>query len=115
MSEEFWNDVDSDFSISPSHKMITCTIDVKKPEKTKKTLTFRNKRNLNTNELLTNIIDEVSVESCNACPHASECKRKCLCCMVKLYNSVMKKKYDDMCPVVMKEANNGLMQRLRVQ
>ena len=67
--------VDPDFSISLSHKIITYRIDVKKPEKTEKTITFRSKRNLNVNELLTNIIGEISVESGNACPHASECKR----------------------------------------
>ena len=58
--------VNPNFSISPSHKMITYTIDVKKPERTKKTITFRSKRNLNANELLTNIIGEISVESDNA-------------------------------------------------
>ena len=64
---------------------------------------FRNKRNLNEDELLQVIIDEMNREASDFCEYGFENKRCCLNCYISLFRSIAGRLYENMCPLIEKE------------
>ena len=74
-----------------------------KNSKQRKIIVFRNKSNLNKEELLQKIVDEISREASDYCEHVSENMSRCLSCYVSLFRSIARRLYNNECPVIEKE------------
>ena len=99
----FGVDVDDICVISPIHMVVKFKLKVAINSKQKKRILFRNKRNLNKEELLLKITDEISREASDYCEHGSENKSSCLSCYISLFRSVAGRLYDEECPLTLKE------------
>ena len=94
--------VDEICRISPVHKLVTFQIPCEENVSYSKKIVFRKKNDLVPETLINNVIREIDTMKNNDCSHNDQI-RKCATCLAKLYNDVMKKEYDEMCPV--KEKN----------
>ena len=99
--------VEPDFSVSPYHKLITYNIFIQRVIKTKKTISFRDKRYFDGNIFLNRVLDEIAVEVLDTCDHMNDVddipKGECLECMVSVYKHVLESEYNTMCPVIQKD------------
>ena len=96
-------DVDDICVISPVHMVINFKLNVRINCKQRKKIIFRNKSNLNKEELLQRIIDEISQEASDICEHGFVSKRNCLRCYISLFRSTGGRLYDNECPLIAKE------------
>lgn len=94
--------VDEVCRISPVHKLVTFTMPFTSKHRLLKTITYRSKRNFESELLITEIINELLVKKQDSCAHARQ-NAECTRCFTGLYNNVARAKYDNMCPVLTKE------------
>ena len=97
-------EVEPDFSVSPSHRLITFDLDINKGEKIRKVIRFRNKTNLLPDALLQNVLMRIEDQSTSMCHHYGVgCYvHECLDCSTKLYTEALSGEYSAMCPIVEK-------------
>ena len=96
-------DVDNICTISPVHMVVKFRLKIMSNIKYKKKIIFRNKRNLNKEDLLHKIVNEICREAAGSCEHGFENKRGCQCCYVSVLRTIGKRLYDIECPLVEKE------------
>ena len=92
-------DVDDICVISPIHMVIKFKLKVVINSKQWKMILFRDKRNLNKDELFSRIADETSREVSDHCEHGLEDKKSCLSCYIFLFVSPAKRLYENECPL----------------
>lgn len=86
------------------HKLITFELNLMINKKIKKTITFRNKANLQPDLLISvasGTLDSRRLESC-ACNQGRD-KADCCNCLADIYNQTLKSSYESMCPMRNKE------------
>ena len=96
-------EVEPDFSISPTHKLITYGIDVEKNTKKRK-ISPSGVGGISILEFC--LIAQLTIGIHNVCPHACVIESQmgeCLSCMVALYRDVLQREYNNMCPLLEKE------------
>ena len=64
---------------------------------------FRNKRDLNADELLQKIVVEISQNASSVCEHGLVNKQKCLDCFISLFKNTAERLYNNECPLIEKE------------
>ena len=95
--------VDDVCVLSPVHMVINFELKIMINTKQKKKILFRNKRNINKEDLLQRIVYEISQEASGECEHGSENKRGCQSCYISVFRNIGKRLYDNECPLVEKE------------
>ena len=89
----------------PFHKLITFELNLMINKKIKKTITFRNKANLQPDLLISvasSTLDSRRLESC-VCNQERDRKADCCNCLADIYNQTLKSSYESMCPMRDKE------------
>lgn len=94
--------VDEVCCISPVHKLITFTMPFVSKRRLSKTITYRSKRNFESQLLITEIKDELLVRKQDICAHTRQ-TAECTTCFTSLYNNIARVKYENMCPVLEKQ------------
>ena len=94
--------VDDVCVISPVHMTINFKISIMRNSKLKENFRFRNKRNLNKEELLRKVIDEIQSKAMDLCEHGRENFRY-NDCYISMFKISAKHIYENECPEVEKE------------
>ena len=91
--------VDEICRLSPVHKLVTFYIPCENESTYTKRIVFRRKNKFDPKRLIDNVVQMIYVKAEYTCVHGSEKIGKCVLCLTDLYNSSMKKEYDEICPI----------------
>ena len=94
--------VDETNTISPVHKLVSFLIPFNIDVKQKKKISFRDKKSLRPDVVITKIISVIDNNKNELCLHNIHVN-ECVMCYTKLYNDTSKKEYDTACPMIEKE------------
>ena len=101
-------EVEPDFAISYYHKLVLFNLCIEKSGEISNKITFREKKNLNPQELIGQSMQTMIRKNAEVCKcysdeevHSEE-NRKCVNCYTQMYREVFTEKYNEMCPVIEK-------------
>ena len=90
-------------SMSPVHRFVSFKLALRHMRKQIKSISYRWKRGLDGNALISSICDKIIEQSSESCNHQIMTNNECLECLYSLYNTIAKEDYENMCPMVTKE------------
>lgn len=90
-------------SLSPVHKFVFFRLALRHKRKEIRSISFRSKRGLDCNVLISSICDKIIEQSGNLCNHHSTTMGECLECLYSIYNTIARDDYETMCPMVTKK------------
>lgn len=90
-------------SLSPVHKFVSFPLALRHTSKQIKSISFRSKKGLDCNVLISSICDKIIGQSGNSCNHQSTPVGECLEGLYSLYNMIAREDYETMCPMVTKK------------
>ena len=93
-------EVEPDFEISKTHKLITFDVNINCTRALKKWITYREKRNFDAENFIEVSVADMSCENIQ-CEHMVD--GTCVGCYTKTYNNSFGKTYDTMCPMKRKQ------------
>ena len=94
--------VEEENTISPVHKLVSFVIPFTIEVKQRKNITFRDKKNLMPDVVISKIIEKIEEKNVEFCLHNTQVKH-CVICYTRIYNSISKAEYDVSCPIIEKE------------